>query len=94
MRSNVPTSSVLLLVLPALVCIRGYKWAREGEGPKSLVEGLKSAESLLSSVLVRHVLICPFLGRPASPFIGEGEGTGYREKKKEKSEGEEGLQGL
>jgi len=26
----------------------------------------------------------PFMGRPAFPFIGEGEGTGYRERKREK----------
>ena len=50
---NVPTSSLLLLVLPALVCSRGYKWTREGADPRSLVEGLKSAESLFSHVLVR-----------------------------------------
>ena len=31
------------------------------------------------------------MGRPASPFIGEGEGAGYRERKGEKRE--EGLQG-
>ena len=30
-----------------------------------------------------HVLVSP-MGRPASPFIGEGEGTGYRERKREK----------
>ena len=35
------------------------------------------------------------MGRPAFPFIGEGEGTCYSERKreKEKSEGEESLQG-
>ena len=26
----------------------------------------------------------PFMGRPASSFIGEGEGIGYRERKREK----------
>ena len=36
---NDPTSSLRLLVLLALVCSRGYKRAREGEGPKSLMEG-------------------------------------------------------
>ena len=34
-----------------------------------------------------------FMGRPASPFIGEEEGARYRERKREKSEGEESLQG-
>ena len=39
---KVPTSnSSLLLVLLALkVCSRGYKWAREGKDPKSLVKGV------------------------------------------------------
>ena len=45
--------------------------------------------------LFSRVFISPpsffLLERPASPFIGEGEDTCYREK--EKSEGEEGLQG-
>ena len=27
------------------VCSRGYKWAREGEGPKSLIEGSNGVES-------------------------------------------------
>jgi hypothetical protein len=42
---NVPTSSVRLLVLLTLVCSRGYKRAREGEGPKSLVEVSNGVES-------------------------------------------------
>ena len=29
---------------------------------------------------------CPLLGRPASPFIGEGEGAGYREKRRKARE--------
>ena len=62
-----------------LVYSRGYKRAREGEVPKSLVKGLKSAESLFSCVLVFSLL-----GRPASPFIGEGEDAGYREKEEKK----------
>ena len=41
---NVPTSSLLLLMLPALVYSRGYKQAREGEGPKSLMEGSNGVE--------------------------------------------------
>ena len=50
---NVSTSSLLLLVLPSyrhLVCSRGYKQAREKEGPKSLVKKVNLVElSLLSS---------------------------------------------
>ena len=42
---NVPTYSLRLLVLPTLVYSRGYKWAREGEGPKSLMEGSNGVES-------------------------------------------------
>ena len=42
---NVPTSSLRLFVLPALVCSRGYKRTREGEGPKSLMEGSNAVES-------------------------------------------------
>ena len=41
---NVPTSSLLLLVLQHLVCSRGYKYAREGEGPKSLMEKVNLVE--------------------------------------------------
>jgi hypothetical protein len=65
---NVPTSSVQLLVLPILVCSRGYKRAREGEGPKSLMEGSNRVESHSTP---------PTMGRPTSPFIGQGEGIGY-----------------
>ena len=74
------------------VCSRGYRWAREGADPRSLVEGLKSAKSFFSCSAVCSCL-SPFVGRPASPFIGEGEGAGYRERKreKEKSKGEEVL---
>ena len=42
---NVPTFSLLLLVLPALVCSRGYKRARGGAGPKFLVKGSNGVES-------------------------------------------------
>ena len=42
---NVPTSSLLLLVLPALVCIRGYKRTREGAVLKSLVKRSNGVES-------------------------------------------------
>jgi hypothetical protein len=41
---KIPRSSVELLVL-TLVCSRGYKWAREGEGPKSLMEESNGVES-------------------------------------------------
>ena len=53
---NILTSSLLLLILPALVYSRGYKWVREGEDPRSLVEGLKSAESLFSRVFLFFLL--------------------------------------
>ena len=65
------------------VCSRGYRWAREGADPRSLVEGLKGAESLFSCSAVCSCL-SPFMGRPASPFIGEGKGAGYIERKREK----------
>ena len=42
---NVPTSRLLLLVLSALVCSRGYKREREGEVPKSLVRRTNGVES-------------------------------------------------
>ena len=29
-------------------------------------------------------MLMPFMGHLASPFIGEGEGAGYRERKREK----------
>ena len=48
-----------MLVLPALVCSRGYKQEREGEDPRSLVEGLESDESLFGCVLIARVLIAP-----------------------------------
>jgi hypothetical protein len=67
-RQNVPMSSVELLMLLVLVCRRGYKSGREGEGPKSLMEGSNRVESCSTSHTV---------GRPASPFIGQGEGTSY-----------------
>ena len=60
------------------VCSRGYRWARKEADPRSLVKVLKSAESLFSCSDMS------FMGRHASPFIGEGEGAGYRERKREK----------
>ena len=78
---SVPTSSSLLLVLPALVCSRGYKRGREGAGPKSLVKGSNGVESRRARSAV------PFVGRPASAFIDVGKGAGYtREREREKSE--------
>jgi hypothetical protein len=44
-RHNVPTSNVRLLVLPALVCSKGYKRMREGDDPKSLVKVSNGVES-------------------------------------------------
>ena len=63
------------------VCSRGYRWAREGADPRSLVEGLKSAESLFSCSAM-----CSFstVGHHASFFIGEWGGAGYGERKGEK----------
>ena len=48
----------------------------------------------LSRVLVScsYVQISPFMGRPASPFIGKGK-TRVTEEEKEKNEREEGFQG-
>jgi hypothetical protein len=69
---KIPTSSVELLVLPALVCSRGYKRTREGEGLKSLMEELNGVE--LDSARLGFI---PPVGRLVSPFIGQGEGTGY-----------------
>ena len=62
-------SSSLLLVLPALVCSRSYKQAREGADPKSLVEKSNGVDAEMFRC---YLLSCPFRGRPASPFIDEG----------------------
>ena len=64
---NVATSSPLLLVLSALVCSRGNKRAREGAGPKSLVNGSKGVESHSTP------FPSPVMGHSTSPFIDEGK---------------------
>jgi len=75
---NVPTSSSLLLVLPALVCSRGYKQAREGADPKSLVEKSNGVDAkMFRCYLLSSPRSLPFRGCPASPFIDEEEDTGY-----------------
>ena len=60
-----------------LVYSRGYKQAREGEDPKSLVEGVNGTESLLTAQpCACVVLLCQdsfFHERLASPFIDEGK---------------------
>ena len=60
-----------------LVCSRDYKQAREGEDPKSLVEGVNGTESLLTAQpCACVVLLCQdsfFHERLASPFIDEGK---------------------
>ena len=77
---NVPTSSLLLLlVLPALVCSRGYKRAREEEVPKSMMK--RSMELGLAELVQPCAL--PLMGRPAFPFIDKGEGAGYRERERQ-----------
>ena len=71
------------------VCSRGYRWAREATNPRSLVEGLKSAESLFSCSAVCSCLCLP-------PFIEEGKDAGYIRKREEREKegenrGEEAL---
>ena len=55
----------------------GYKQVREGEDPKSLVEGVNGTESSLAAQpCACVVLLCQdsfFHGRLASPFIDEGK---------------------
>ena len=69
------------------VCSRGYRWAREGADPRSLVEGLKSAESLFSCSAVCSCLSPYVVLRCVPPFIEEGEDAGYIRKREER-EGE------
>jgi hypothetical protein len=78
----------MLLVLPAL-CL-GYKQAREGRGPKSLVSVSNGVELLSIGLraLERLQSLMPLMGHPTFPFIVQGKGKGYtreREKKKEKA---------
>ena len=75
---NVPTSSSLLLVLPALVCSRSYKQVRDAADPKSLVEKSNGVDAeMFRCYLLSSLRSVSFRGRPASPFIDEGEDTGY-----------------
>jgi hypothetical protein len=57
---KIPRSSVELLVLPTLVCSRGYKWVIEGEGPKSLMEKSNGVES--DSVGSDYFFLLPLWG--------------------------------
>jgi hypothetical protein len=70
-----------------LVCSRGYKWAREAKGPKSLVSVSNGVELLSNGLraLEKHAL----MGCLAFPIIDQGKGRGYmreNEKKKEKKQ--------
>ena len=101
---NVPTSSLLLLVLPALSVVGvtygrereripglWYIWAREGVDPRYLAEGLKSAESLFSCSAVCSCLplCCVVL---YSPFYRRRERCRLHQKKREgENRGEEAL---
>ena len=58
------------------VCSRGYRWARDGADPRSLVEGLKSAESLFSYSAMCSCLYPSIVLRCFPPFIEEGEDAG------------------
>ena len=79
-----------------LICSMGYKQVREGEDPKSLVEGVNGTESLLTAQpCACVVLLCQdsfFHERLASPFIGQGKARIIKEEK-EKNKREEGFQG-
>ena len=50
----------------------------------SQVSGEKIERSLVLLSSFSRVLVPLLMGRPASPFIGEGEGACYRERKREK----------
>ena len=99
-RRNVPTSSSLLLVLPAFGLQLGLQTGERGKG--SQVSGGRServlrAQSLLSRVFVSCSCIFiswfgpPLLRRPAFPFISEGKAWVTVEEN-EKNEREEGFQ--
>ena len=66
------------------VCSRGYRWTREGADPRSLVEGLKSAESLLRCSAMCSCLCPCVVLRCVPPFIEEGEYAGYIRKREER----------
>ena len=71
---------------------RGYRWAREGANPRSLVEGLKSAESLFSCSAMCSFLSPYLVLHCVPPFIEEGEDAGYIRKREDgENRGEEAL---
>ena len=98
---NVPTSSLLLLVLlvPKKVRSRGYKTVERGKGPKSLMEWSKGCQEL-GRCLVVCVMCCvcstdpssvdPFSGEPCPTFYRPRGSTGYRWEKEENTKGIEG----
>jgi len=71
------------------VCSRGYRWTREGANPWSLVEGLKSAESLFSCSAVCSCLSPGVVLRCVPPFIEEAEDAGHIRKKRRERKGRE-----
>ena len=76
---NAPTSNSLLLMLPALVCSRGYKQVREGANSKSLVEKSNGVDAkMFRCYLLSSLGSMPFRGHPSSPFLDEGKDTGYK----------------
>ena len=98
-RQKVPTSSssLLLVLLAPKVCSRGYKRAREGKDPKSLVKEASGCWELdcCSAVRSCRALVriyigswwvdrfgIPFMGRPAFPFIGQGKARVIAEENK------------
>ena len=88
---NVPMSSSLLLVLPALFCSMGYKQAREGADPKPLVKKLNGVDTeMFRCYLLSSPRSLSFRGRPTFPFIDEEEDIDYT-REREISEGEEGF---
>jgi hypothetical protein len=71
-------SNAMLLVLPALCLQQGYKRAREGKGPKSLVSVSNGVELLSHDLraLGRLQSLLPLMGCLAFPFIGQEKGRG------------------
>ena len=96
---NVPTSSSLLLVLPALGLQYGLQTGERGRG--SQVSGERSERVLRARLPLSRVLMpcsfCPHLpimGRPASPFIGEGKAWVTKEEKEKNERERKRLLGL
>jgi hypothetical protein len=86
-RQKIPTFSVKLLMLLALVCSRGYKWVREGDGPKSVMEESNGVES----DSVGSGSFPPLYGASYLPFY-RSRGS-YRLHEKERERGGKGLLG-